>query len=220
MERLAAEGELRAYRHEGFWQPMDTLRDVRYLESLWARATPRGERARARIDGVCVTEPPTTAAGRPHFWRDRPTLVTVPRAARRLAVRALVTPVPTWCAWCATGCRRARSGGAAAAPRLLARERGDGRVRDQGVARVAPSARTRWTAVFHLAAQTVVGHRQPQPGLDFREQRAGHLGAARGVPALAAREGGRVRVVDKAYGAHDTLPYDEGARCRAVTRTT
>jgi glucose-1-phosphate cytidylyltransferase len=35
MERLAAEGELRAYRHEGFWQPMDTLRDVRYLESLW-----------------------------------------------------------------------------------------------------------------------------------------------------------------------------------------
>ena len=27
LERLAAEGELRAYKHEGFWQPMDTLRD-------------------------------------------------------------------------------------------------------------------------------------------------------------------------------------------------
>ena len=36
MERLAAEGELVAYRHEGFWQCMDTLRDVRLLESLWA----------------------------------------------------------------------------------------------------------------------------------------------------------------------------------------
>ncbi len=35
MERLAAEGQLAAYRHEGFWQCMDTLRDVRLLESLW-----------------------------------------------------------------------------------------------------------------------------------------------------------------------------------------
>ncbi|HEX6048191.1 MAG TPA: glucose-1-phosphate cytidylyltransferase [Gemmatimonadaceae bacterium] len=36
LESLAAAGELRAYRHEGFWQPMDTLRDVRLLESLWS----------------------------------------------------------------------------------------------------------------------------------------------------------------------------------------
>lgn len=35
LERLAAEGKLAAYRHEGFWQCMDTLRDVRLLESLW-----------------------------------------------------------------------------------------------------------------------------------------------------------------------------------------
>ena len=35
METLAARGELMAYRHEGFWQPMDTLRDKRYLEELW-----------------------------------------------------------------------------------------------------------------------------------------------------------------------------------------
>ena len=35
MERLAAEGQLSAYRHDGFWQCMDTLRDVRLLESLW-----------------------------------------------------------------------------------------------------------------------------------------------------------------------------------------
>jgi glucose-1-phosphate cytidylyltransferase len=35
LERLASEGQLVAYRHDGFWQPMDTLRDVRLLESLW-----------------------------------------------------------------------------------------------------------------------------------------------------------------------------------------
>jgi glucose-1-phosphate cytidylyltransferase len=40
MERLAAEGQLCAYRHEGFWQCMDTVRDLRYLESLWTGGNP------------------------------------------------------------------------------------------------------------------------------------------------------------------------------------
>jgi glucose-1-phosphate cytidylyltransferase len=35
LERLAEEGQLIAYKHESFWQSMDTLRDVRLLESLW-----------------------------------------------------------------------------------------------------------------------------------------------------------------------------------------
>lgn len=35
MQRLAEEGQLMAYRHDGFWQPMDTLREKIYLESLW-----------------------------------------------------------------------------------------------------------------------------------------------------------------------------------------
>jgi glucose-1-phosphate cytidylyltransferase len=35
LERLAADRQLAAYRHEGFWQCMDTLRDKRLLESLW-----------------------------------------------------------------------------------------------------------------------------------------------------------------------------------------
>jgi glucose-1-phosphate cytidylyltransferase len=35
LERLAAEGQLMAYRHEGFWQPMDTLREKLLLEELW-----------------------------------------------------------------------------------------------------------------------------------------------------------------------------------------
>ena len=36
IEQLAADGELFAYRHAGFWQPMDTLRDKLYLEELWS----------------------------------------------------------------------------------------------------------------------------------------------------------------------------------------
>ena len=37
MERLAREDQLSAFRHSGFWQPMDTLRDRMYLEDLWAK---------------------------------------------------------------------------------------------------------------------------------------------------------------------------------------
>ena len=36
LEQLVAEGQLAAYRHEGYWQCMDTLRDVHLLERLWA----------------------------------------------------------------------------------------------------------------------------------------------------------------------------------------
>ena len=36
MERLAAEGNMSAYLHHGFWQPMDTLRDKVHLEELWS----------------------------------------------------------------------------------------------------------------------------------------------------------------------------------------
>jgi len=35
LERLAVEGLLAAYRHEGFWQCMDTVRDLYLLRSLW-----------------------------------------------------------------------------------------------------------------------------------------------------------------------------------------
>ena len=36
LERLAASKQLMAFKHTGFWQPMDTLRDKELLESLWA----------------------------------------------------------------------------------------------------------------------------------------------------------------------------------------
>jgi glucose-1-phosphate cytidylyltransferase len=36
LERLTRDGQLMAYRHDGFWQCMDTLRDVRLLQAMWA----------------------------------------------------------------------------------------------------------------------------------------------------------------------------------------
>jgi glucose-1-phosphate cytidylyltransferase len=36
LERLALSGQLNVYKHSGFWQPMDTLREKNYLEELWS----------------------------------------------------------------------------------------------------------------------------------------------------------------------------------------
>jgi glucose-1-phosphate cytidylyltransferase len=40
LERLSRDGQLYAFEHHGFWQPMDTLRDKLYLEQLWESGTP------------------------------------------------------------------------------------------------------------------------------------------------------------------------------------
>jgi glucose-1-phosphate cytidylyltransferase len=40
IEKAVNMGEMMAYRHEGFWQCMDTKRDLELLESLWAKGAP------------------------------------------------------------------------------------------------------------------------------------------------------------------------------------
>ena len=40
LRRLAEGDQLRAFQHDGFWQPMDTIRDRNYLEGLWASGDP------------------------------------------------------------------------------------------------------------------------------------------------------------------------------------
>jgi glucose-1-phosphate cytidylyltransferase len=44
LEQLARDGQLSAFRHEGFWQPMDTLRDKHVLEELWDSGEPPWKR--------------------------------------------------------------------------------------------------------------------------------------------------------------------------------
>jgi glucose-1-phosphate cytidylyltransferase len=40
IERLAREGQLMAFQHNGFWRCMDTVRDVQLLESYWGSGAP------------------------------------------------------------------------------------------------------------------------------------------------------------------------------------
>jgi glucose-1-phosphate cytidylyltransferase len=40
VERLAREGQLRAFRHDGFWRAMDNVRDRNHLEELWSSGSP------------------------------------------------------------------------------------------------------------------------------------------------------------------------------------
>ncbi|NBU94239.1 MAG: glucose-1-phosphate cytidylyltransferase, partial [Actinobacteria bacterium] len=39
LEKLANESQLHAYFHDGFWQPMDTLREKNMLEELWQQGS-------------------------------------------------------------------------------------------------------------------------------------------------------------------------------------
>lgn len=52
LERLAAAGELMAFRHDGFWMPMDTLRDKQHLEALWQSGEAPWIRSRRTTGGA------------------------------------------------------------------------------------------------------------------------------------------------------------------------
>jgi glucose-1-phosphate cytidylyltransferase len=39
MEKICADGQMMVYKHEGFWKPMDTLRDKKELENEWLTGT-------------------------------------------------------------------------------------------------------------------------------------------------------------------------------------
>jgi CDP-glucose 4,6-dehydratase len=150
----------------------------------------------------------TPAARHPHFWRDRPTFVT--GATGLLGgwlVGALVDAgadvvclVRDWVP------RSAVLGGELAQRVRLVR----GEVQDQALMERA-LGEYEIDCVFHLAAQTVVGTANRNPVSTFESN-------VQGTWALleACRRSPLVRAIvfassDKAYGAHETLPYDEGA---------
>jgi len=49
LERLAAEGQLAAYRHDGFFFAMDTYREYKYLNDIWASGQPHGSFGNERV---------------------------------------------------------------------------------------------------------------------------------------------------------------------------
>ena len=91
-------------------------------------------------------------------------------------------------------------------------ERGRRRARRhlrRGPRRRGRSPSTRSTRVFHLAAQTLVGHRQPLAALDLRDQRPRHLDAAGGVPRCTASRAWSWPPRTRPTAASDELPYRE-----------
>lgn len=64
LRSLAAEGRLRAYRHEGFWECMDTYKDAVMLNDLWAGG-PAPWRSRDQVGAATVAVEPRAAAGEP-----------------------------------------------------------------------------------------------------------------------------------------------------------
>jgi glucose-1-phosphate cytidylyltransferase len=65
LEMLAVDGQLAAYRHYGFWQPMDTLRDRHALETLWASGAPPWKMGSIGHDRLRVLSEPAGAGHRP-----------------------------------------------------------------------------------------------------------------------------------------------------------
>lgn len=57
MERLAQEGQLQAWKHEGFWQCMDTLKEKQFLESLWNSGNAPWKSWETNDEGSCDRPP-------------------------------------------------------------------------------------------------------------------------------------------------------------------
>ena len=81
LERLAAEGQLAAYRHHGFWQPMDTLRDRNLLEEMWQTG-----RAAWQVWGTGAAAPPVAPPAPAETRRPAPARST--KNSRRTALNA------------------------------------------------------------------------------------------------------------------------------------
>ena len=196
LARLAADGELRAYRHEGFWDCMDTYKDAVVLNDLWDAG-----RAPWRV---------WDAAGGGAVKR---ALVTgghgfvASNLARALLERGDAVTVLDL----------------APPPRLRARPAGDrargGADRGRRPRRRAVGAAIdagEFDVVFHLAAQTLVGPAMADPPQTFEVNVRGTwilLEACRraDVPAVV------VASSDKAYGPSDELPYREEMRLRPAS---
>ena len=195
LRALAADGELHAFRHPGFWDCMDTYKDAVTLNDLW------GDRARHL--GPCGSADPrdpvpasslvTGGRGFVGAWLCRALLergdrvVSLDRPATRSG-----------------GPRRSGSWGSRASWRASTGDLLDG---DQ----LVPGAGREHDVdtVFHLGAETIVGTVRRLAGA----RRSRRTSAARGPCSRPAARQGVERVVvassDKAYGAHDELPYRE-----------
>jgi CDP-glucose 4,6-dehydratase len=232
LERLATDGQLAAYRHDGFWQCMDTLRDKNLLERLWEQkrapwavwedsasasashgGPPRGYPAPLNEFTPSLQPPasslkPQASPLKPPFWLDRPTLVTgaTGLVGSRLVQRLLAARAEVICLvrdWTPQATILTESW--IHRVRIV---RGD--ICDQALMeRVLGEYEI--DTVLHLAAQAIVGVANRNPVSTFESNIAGTWSVLE-----ACRRSPRVKQIvtassDKAYGDCPTLPYTEAA---------
>ena len=169
LERLAADGQLRAFRHEGFWDCMDTYKDAVLLNDLWdAGGAPWKVWAMMRLGASSRAPTACSARGSCRALLERG------RRGHRPAPR----PDAPRSRWSWTGWRRACTScsGDVTDGSLIERALGEYEV----------------DSVFHLAAQTIVGTANRSPALDLRGQRPRHLDAC-SRPAARTRSPTRRR---------------------------
>lgn len=189
LERLAEEGQLKAFRHTGFLQPMDTLREKRTSRSAM---------------GQC--EGPMENMGM-SFWKNRNVFVTgatgllgswLMKELLKLRVNVICL-IRDW----VPGSKLVNSG-------LMERTNiVRGELEDYTVVLRALNEYEVDT-VFHLGAQTIVGTASRSPLSTFEANIRGTwnlMEACRLCSKLVERV--VVASSDKAYGAHDQLPYME-----------
>jgi len=82
VQKLAAEGQLQAYRNNGFWEPMENLRDRVHLEQFWESG--KAPWSSVPWSGVTQDEQPRRNRGGPH----------TPGDWLRLALQGVFRPYP------------------------------------------------------------------------------------------------------------------------------
>ena len=201
-DRLARDGELMAYDHTGFWQPMDTLRDKNLLEELWQSGrAPWKDAGDARIaaDGVLARQ--ARPGHRPYRLQGR-LAGAVAAAARRRGHGLRAAPADR-----AEPLRgsRARGDGWPSTHRRHAR-------RSRAVARTVHEARPQ--IVFHLAAQPLVRASYREPLETFATN---VMGTAHLLEAL--RDAGRTCASSSSSRPTRSIDNREMGLCR-IARTT
>ena len=195
LEDLAADGELHAFRHPGFWDCMDTYKDAVTLNDLWAaggRPGPCG--SGTPRDPVPASSLVTGGRGFVGAWLCRALLERGDRVVSLDRPAADGRP------------RRSGSWGSGASLVSLEADLLDGTA-CPGVGR--PRRRHR----LPPRRSDDRRRRRVGPGIDVRNERARHVDVLE-----SCRRAGVERVVvassDKAYGAHDELPYTEDLALR------
>ena len=208
LERLAAAGQLRAHRHEGFWDCMDTYKDAVMLDDLW-RGGEAPWRAWDAASGSAVRGSGALVTGGHGFVGSH---LAAGLLAAGSAVRVLDRPGP----------RQTDLGGPRASGLDLLGVRDEVELVEadlldaEGVAAAVAGC----DSVFHLAAQTIVGvaRRSPHETVDVNVRGSWNVFA--GLPRRAASARSSSPPPTRPTGPPRSCPTARTSRCAPTIPTT